>query len=86
MSQPAAPHEALSALERLYAKKIITLEEGQAAARAITKDDSYAFPQPPKAPEPPAAPVPAPGEPAAPAPAAPEGAGPSPNGDGTSPG
>lgn len=85
MSQPTGPREALHALERLYAKKLVTLEEGRAAARAITKDDSYAFPQPPKPPEPPGSPDPAPEEPASPA--APEGAiERSPNGDGTPPG
>ena len=55
MSQPAAPHDAIGALERLYAKNVITLEEGQAAARLIMKDDAYVFPPPPRpapAPEP----------------------------------
>ena len=85
MSQNAAPDEALGALARLYAKKVITLEEGQAAARAITRDEGYAFPQPPKpAASPPAAPA---HEPAAPPEGAPQGAvEPSTNGDGSSPG
>ena len=48
MSQPGAPHEAIGALERLYAKNVITLEEGQAAARLIMKDDAYVFPPPPR--------------------------------------
>lgn len=44
-----ASHEAVAALERLYAKQVITLEEGQAAARFITGDAGFAFP-PQKAP------------------------------------
>lgn len=58
MSQPAAANEALGALERLYAKNVITLEEGQAAARAIARDEAYVFPSPPKPAE--AKPEPAP--------------------------
>lgn len=54
MSQPAA-QDAIAALERLYAKKVITLEEGQAAARLLTGDPAYAFPPPAAPPEPPAA-------------------------------
>lgn len=84
MSQNAPPNEALGALERLYAKKVITLEEGQAAARAIAKDEAYEFPQPQKAP--PAA-APEAGTEAAPPAGPSEGAGaPSTNGDGSSPG
>lgn len=49
--------EALAALERLFHKNVITLEEGQAAARLLSGDDAYVFPPPPRAPEPPAAPV-----------------------------
>lgn len=49
--------EALAALERLFHKNVITLEEGQAAARLITGDEGFVFPPPPRAPEPPATPV-----------------------------
>jgi len=49
------PNEALSALERLYQKKVVTLEEAQAAVRFITGDESATFPPPapPPAPAPP---------------------------------
>lgn len=92
MSQPAqGPQDALQALERLYQKKAITLEEGKAAARLLARDDAYEFPAP--RPEP----APTPAEPAA-APPAPSPAGrelpvdaapseePASGGDGTSPG
>jgi len=81
MSQSHAPHDAIGALERLYAKNVITLEEGQVAARLIMKDDAFVFPPPPRA-----APTPEPTP--APAPSAevdgtpPDSSG---NGDGTSP-
>ena len=82
MSQPNAPHDAIGSLERLYAKNVITLEEGQVAARLIMKDDAYAFPPPARAP-----PTPEPGPQPAPAPTQAETppAEPSGNGDGTSP-
>lgn len=53
MSEPARDaHEALSALERLYRRKAVSLEEAQAAARLLTEDPSFVFPPP--APEKPA--------------------------------
>lgn len=42
--------EALAALERLFHKNVITLEEGQAAARLITGDEAFVFPPPPRQP------------------------------------
>lgn len=79
MSQPAAPHDAIGALERLYAKNVITLEEGQVAARLIMKDDAYVFPTPPRP-----TPTPEP-TPAAPAKVDAVSAEPSGNGDGSPP-
>lgn len=63
-----APNEALGALERLYRRNVITLEEGQAAARLLTGDESVTFPPPSPAPRatPPGAPATAPEAPAAP--------------------
>lgn len=82
MTQSPQNNEALNALERLYAKKVITLEEGQTAARLVAKDEAYTFPAPKPAP-PPAQPEPAAAEPA---PASEAPAAGSANGDGTSPG
>ena len=69
---PRDPHEALTALERLYAKKVVTLQEAQAAAKLIMGDANAVFPPrvPPK-PAPTVAPPPpdettASGEPAHP--------------------
>lgn len=42
-------HDAMASLERLYAKKVVTLEEAQAAARLLTGDPNAAFPPPPPA-------------------------------------
>lgn len=49
------PQDALSALERLYQRKVVTLEEAQAAARFITGDEGAVFP-PPASPPPPEVP------------------------------
>lgn len=47
MNDPARDHaEALGALERLYHKKAVTLEEAQAAAKLITGDEAAVFPPP----------------------------------------
>lgn len=48
MTAPAArdPNEAMAALERLYAKQVVTLEEAQAAAKLITGDANAVFPAP----------------------------------------
>ena len=67
------PNDGLAALERLYAKKVVTLEEAQAAAKLLTGDPNAVFPPPKPPPAPPAAPAPAATAPAAapePAPAA----------------
>lgn len=78
MSGSPGAQEALSALERLHAKHVITLDEGQAAARLLSGDEGYVFPKPRAAPEP--APAAAPEAaaspatpPAEPAPEAPSG-------------
>jgi len=52
---PRDPHEAMAALERLYAKKVVTLEEAQAAAKLLTGDPSTVFPPPKSQPAPAAA-------------------------------
>lgn len=56
------PNEALAALERLYHKQVVTLEEAKAAARLITGDENAEFPppRPPPAAAPPPEPVAAP--------------------------
>lgn len=46
---PSASPDALEALERLYRRHVVTLEQAQAAARLITGDPAAVFP-PPKAP------------------------------------
>jgi hypothetical protein len=46
-------NEALAALERLYAKNVITLEEAQEAAKLITDDPNTPFPAPRPAAKPP---------------------------------
>lgn len=64
-----APNEALGALERLYRRNVITLEEGQSAARLLTGDPHAPFPPPPPPPRaPPVPPAGAPETPASPAP------------------
>jgi hypothetical protein len=50
MSSPGS-HEAVAALERLLEKQVISLEEGQAAARLIMGDPAFAFPPAPAAPQ-----------------------------------
>lgn len=49
------PIDPMQALERLYAKKVITLEEGQAAAKLI--DANAVFPAPPRPAAAPASPA-----------------------------
>lgn len=69
----AAPNEAMGALERLFRRQVISLEEGQAAARLLTGDEHAPFPPPPPPPRAPperapaAAPEPAPAQEGAPA-------------------
>lgn len=57
--------DALSALERLYRRKVVSLDEAQAAARFITGDENAVFPPPAPPPPPPSAPAPAPPPPPA---------------------
>ncbi|HUR69547.1 MAG TPA: hypothetical protein VM370_09905 [Candidatus Thermoplasmatota archaeon] len=59
MTAPAAgSQDALAALERLYHKKVVTLEEAQAAAKLIDANAVFPPPAPARAPAPPAPPAP----------------------------